>query len=73
MSSLETRRTAAHSGRSATASVHALRVAEGRPTVLTHVTFWTLADFFMVAPSAVSALFIALRIGTVTRAGTADG
>lgn len=46
------------------ASVHALRIAQGRLAVLAHVTLRTDADLILVADALVGALFVTLGIGS---------
>lgn len=62
MSTLKSSGAAADARGCAAASVHALRVAQSRLTVLTHVAFRALADFFQVAPPTVSAFFVAFGV-----------
>lgn len=62
MSALISFRAWANSWCCAKSAVHTLWIAKCRLTILSHVTFWTLTDFIMIAPSAVRALFIAFWI-----------
>lgn len=64
MAALEAVRAAAHSGRSAASAVHTLRIAESRSTMLSHVTFQTLAYPVVIAPSSIGAFLVAFRIRT---------
>lgn len=65
--SLVTRWAGAVSRSGAVASVHALRIAQGRLTVLAHVPLRTDTDLVLVADALVGALFVTLRIGSLRR------
>lgn len=64
MPSLVTRWAGTVSRSGTVASVHALRIAQGRLTVLAHVTLRTDADLILVADALVGALFVTLGIGS---------
>lgn len=51
----------------AVASVHALRIAQGRLAVLAHVSLRAEADLVLIADALVGALFVTLWIGSLRR------
>lgn len=64
MPSLVTRRAGAVPRSGAVASVHALRIAQGRLAVLTHVALGADTDLVLIADALVGALFVTLWIGS---------